>query len=186
MSESEIKIIADFSGQIKKSATIAKLPAAFFKNAESWASQTVLYIKQSYKGGQVFRRPPKEFDQRLGMKVNKTGAESAEILIGTGEYIGKPKVVYAEIQERGGTIKPTKAKALAIPFPGVTGSTSQYRGRSFILPSLKGWNVGIIAMAKEGKRSTKIIPLFLLRKQVTLPARRWFSTPINARRPGDG
>jgi hypothetical protein len=183
MSEgAKINITADFSGQMRKSAVVRNLPRAFFKNAESWASETVLFIKKSYKGGSVFRRPPKEFDLRLGMKVNKTGADSAEILVGTGDYVGKPPVIYARIHEEGGTIRPTKARALAIPFPGVTGSPRQYP-EAFILPKMKGFTIGIIALAKEGKRSTKIIPLFLLRKQVTLPARRWFSTPIAARRP---
>lgn len=173
-----IKVQVDMQGQMKKSAAIRKIPRAFRYNATSWASKTVRYIKQELRGGAYFKRAPKEIDQRLGMKVQVQGAERAEILIGTGHYIGRQEVVYADIQERGGWIFPRKAKALTIPFPGVKGVARNYPN-SFIMRTKAGNS--IIAM-KTGKRG-RIRPLFLLAKSVRLPARHWFTRPIAERMP---
>lgn len=176
-----VKLEVDLTGQQEKSRIMRNVPRAFFKNAESWAGSTVRYIKQSYKGGRVFKRPPKELDQRLGMKVTKTGSSSAEILVGTGNFIGRDEVVYARIQEEGGWIFPKKAKALTIPFPGVKGVAANYRPNSFIIKKQNGANVGMIAML-TGKRG-KLKPLFLLRRSVKLPPRFWFSRPIAEQTP---
>lgn len=175
-----IKVSVDMSGAAKKTATLRMIPKAFRKNAEDWAGQTIRYIKQSYKGGRVFKRPPKEIDQRLGHLVKAFGTERAEIVLGTGQAINREPVVYADIQERGGMIVPKKARALTIPFPGVKGSASMYRANSFIIKKA-GSDSGIIA-TKVGKRG-RIKPLFLLRKSVMLPPRYWFSRPIAERSP---
>lgn len=177
-----IKVTVDMTGAMEKTATLRMIPKAFRKNAEDWAGETIRYIKQSYKGGKVFKRPPKELDLRLGHLVKAFGTERAEIILGTGQAIGREPVVYAEIQERGGWIVPKKARALTIPFPAAKGqSASMWRTRSFIIKKQNGANVGIIATV-TGKRG-KIVPLFLLRKSVKLPARYWFSTPIAERTP---
>lgn len=176
-----IKVTVDMTEAMRKTATLRMIPKAFRKNAEDWAGETIRYIKQSYKGGRVFKRPPKEFDLRLGHLVKPFGTERAEIILGTGQAIGREPVVYAEIHERGGWIVPKKARALTIPFPGVKGVAANYRANSFIIKKQNGANVGMIATV-TGKRG-KLKPLFLLRKSVRLPARYWFSTPIAERIP---
>jgi len=180
LTDVNIEIKADLAGQQEKSRVLRNVPRAFFKNAEAWAGQTVRYIKQSYKGGKTFKRPPKEIDLRLGMKVVRTGEQATEILLGTGNYIGREEVVYAAIQEHGGWIVPKKARALTIPFPGVKGVAANYRPSSFILRTA-GQPQGMI-VTKTGKRG-RIKPLFLLRRSVKLPARHWFSRPIAERMP---
>lgn len=173
----KIVVKADFSGETAKTETIRRLPRAFFINAEDWASRTVLFIKESYKGGNTFKRPPKEIDNRLGMKITKTGPTEADILIGTGEHIGRAKVVYARIQEEGGVVKPTRGKFLTIPFPGVKGFAANYP-KAFLATTAGGqW------LLAEPKGKTGIRPLFLLRKSVRLPPRFWFSRPIAAQKP---
>jgi len=174
----EIKISTDFRGQMAKSAILKQVPRAFKSNATAWASDTVRFIQQSYKGGNVFKRPPKEIDQNLDAKVFVTGPEQATIVIGTGGYVGKNSVVYADIQERGGTIRPKGHPFLTIPMPGVKGRIANFPG-GFFFKSKKG---NLLYSGPTGKGG-KLKPLFLLKPQVTLPARRWFSTPIAERRP---
>jgi len=174
----EIKIKTDFVGQMQKSAILKSIPRAFKTNATNWAADTKRYIMNSYKGGKVFKRPPKEIDQNLDAKVFVTGPEQATIVIGTGGYVGKTPVVYADIQERGGTIRPKGHPFLTIPLPGVKGVIANYPD-GFFINSKKG---NLLYATTTGKRG-KLKPLFLLRRQVTLPARRWFSTPIAERRP---
>lgn len=173
-----IEIKADYAGAQKKTAVLRRVPAAFFRNTDDWAGATIHYIKRSYQGGRVFKRPPKEFDDRLAKIVVKTGPTSATIVIGTGGYVGLKEVKYARIQEEGGWVVATK-RMLTIPFPGVHGPANSYRGRSFVLKT--GPDRGIIAM-KTGK-SGRIVPLFALRKSVKLPARYWFTRPIAERMP---
>jgi hypothetical protein len=171
----EIKVRTDFAGAMQKSAIFRQVPRAFKSNATSWASDTERFIRQSYKGGNVFKRPPKEIDQNLGHRVIVTGQEQATIIIGTGGYIGKSPVVYADIQERGGTIH-AKKKFLTIPFPGIKGRAANFPD-SFIIKSKKG---NLVIAEKRGKG---IRPLFLLKPSVTLPARHWFTNPIAERMP---
>lgn len=171
-------IKVDDAGARRKTEVLKKVPVAFHETAVEWAGQTVRYIKKSYKGGRVFKRPPKEIDQRLGHKVKKTGAQKTDIILGTGRHIGRAEVVYAAIQEHGGWITPKKSQALTIPFPGVKGVAANYRPKSFILKK-HGSDKAIIA-TKVGK---DIKPLFLLRRSVRLPARHWFSRPIAERQP---
>lgn len=187
---------ADFAGQMAKSAILKNVPRAFKRNATGWATETVKYIKQSYKGGggnfSKFKRAPKEIDQNLGQKVIATGPESVQILVGTGGYVGRNPVVYAKIQDEGGTIKPKGHPYLTIPLPGVKGTIENFPG-GFFFKSKKG-NLLYSAPVRNRKASTSAImsgadevnilrPLFVLKRSVTLPPRRWFTGPINQRRP---
>jgi len=171
-----ISINVDMEGQRLKSSTLRAVPRAFQRNATNWASQTLLYIKKEL--GTYFKRPPKEIDQRLGMKVVKTGPESAQILLGTGGVIGKAEVVYADIQERGGWIFPRKGKFLAIPLPGSKGSPRNYN--IFFLRTLTG---NLLACEKTGKTGRTFKARFMLVKSVKLQARHWFTRPIAERMP---
>lgn len=179
MTELRMDIKADFSAETAKTEVIRRLPRAFFMNAEDWAGRTLLAIKESYKGGRTFKRPPKEIDQNLGMKVVKTGPSEGVIVIGTGEQIGKSAVVYARIQEEGGVVKAKRGVFLTIPFPGVKGVAANYP-KAFLATTAGGqW----LLAQQSGQKGRGVKPLFLLRKSVTLPARRWFSGPINAQKP---
>lgn len=174
MTEPSVSIKVDMAGAMRKTATLRSIPRAFRRQGQDWASKTVRYIKQSYKGGAVFRRPPAEFDARLDMRV-KMQDEELLIVIGTGTEIGLEEVKYARIQEEGGTVRPIGHPFLTIPLPGVKGSASQYP-HAFLAVTARGqW------LLAEPKGKTGIRPLFLLRRQVTLPARRWFSRPIAQR-----
>ena len=75
--------------------------------------------------------------------------------VGTG-------VKYARIHEFGGTIVPKVAQALTVPLPGVKGRARDYKN-TFIAKGM--------IFQKQGR---EIIPLFALKKSVTIPARPYF------------
>ena len=86
-------------------------------------------------------------------------------------------VPYAEAQERGGTIHAVRAKYLTIPLPAALTPAGVLRKRARL------WENTFFKKSKAGnlilfqKQSGKIIPLFLLKKSVTLKGRLgWFAT----------
>lgn len=189
-----LNVTTDNVGERQKSATLRALPRAYRKNATEWAGETVRFIKQSIRGGagsfSPFKRAAKELDQNLGFVIKTRGASAAEIVLGTGAFVGLKEVVYAKIQEEGGTIlgKPW----LTVPFAGVRGRITDYPG-GFFFTSKKG-NLIYAAPVKRAKSAVSAIygktgqvneirPLYVLKKQVKLPARRWFTRPIKARLP---
>ena len=89
-----------------------------------------------------------------------TGATEATITIGTGGFIGKRPVVYARIQEEGGTIKPKGHPFLTIPLSGVKGVVANYPD-------------GILHQVEEGQ------PAFRRAQG------QGHQTPVPAQAPGD-
>ena len=82
------------------------------------------------------------------------------------------KVPYAAIQEFGGVIKPKTAKYLAIPLKAALDERGIPKKRS-----PREWEHTFVAMSKNGnliifqRRGTQIIPLYVLKSSVTIPAR---------------
>jgi hypothetical protein len=97
------------------------------------------------------------------------------VVIGTGGEVGKRPVVYARIQDEGGTIIPRKAKWLTIPLRGVKGIAQNYPD-SFIVKSKRG-NLLICQRDDRGR----LKPLFVLRKQVKIPPTYWFTNVMAGR-----
>lgn len=177
-----MNIQADFAGAMKKAAALRRIPAATKKQASRWAADTVKELKISaksmHKSEQQGRGKTGHLARNIGMVVT-AGEDHYQVLVGTG--VGSLQTVkYASIQDKGGTIR-AKGKMLTIPFPGVKGRASNFD--CFPLRTAKG-NV-ILFEAKHNKRGTKttLKPLFLLRRQVTLPATEWFSRPMAIRKP---
>jgi hypothetical protein len=90
----------------------------------------------------------------------------------TEGHIGAPGIVYAGIQEFGGTITAKNGKYLAIPLPAALDSSG--------LPlqsSPRDWPNTFCAMSKAGnllifqRRGTNIVPLYVLKTEVTIPPR---------------
>lgn len=175
-----IEIKVDMEGQRLKSSTLRAVPRAFQRNATMWASQTLLYIKKEL--GSYFRRPPKELDQRLGMKVVKTGPDSAQILLGTGGYVGKNEVVYAKIQDEGGWTNPRVTPAMrrwawAMFYKGFK---SEIRGMGLRGASKAG---AFATFGGEGNVFKSIALTKQDRLHVKLQALHWFTRPIAERMP---
>jgi hypothetical protein len=82
-------------------------------------------------------------------------------------------LVYANIQEYGGTIHPKHGKYLTIPLPSAL--TAQ---GTPILPSARAWKNTFIATSKAGnkliflkKPNGQVVPLYVLKTKVTIPKR---------------
>lgn len=98
----------------------------------------------------------------------------------TGQ-IGSP-LIYASTQEFGATITPKRAKWLTVPLPAALDSRGIMKlpkardyPRTFVQRSRKG---NLIIFQKRGKR--KIVPLFVLKKSVTIPPRLNMSNAVEA------
>lgn len=84
------------------------------------------------------------------------------------------QVPYAKIHEFGGEIRPTKQQALTIPLPaaktasGALKAPAREWGNTFIVKTKNG--EAIIAQ----KNGNSLIPLFALKKKVTIPPRLGF------------
>jgi len=98
--------------------------------------------------------------------------------------VGPEGVPYASIHEFGGEITPKNAKYLAIPLDEVKGPDGiarakpmDFAGRSFFIKSRAG-NL-ILAMRAEGG---EMVPLFLMKKSVKVPARPYIRPALEAKR----
>ena len=87
-------------------------------------------------------------------------------------------VPYARIHETGGTIRPKNVKYLPVPLPDALTPTGQLRKKTkeydntFVQKSKKG---NLILFQTKG---SEIIPLFVLKEKVVIPARHWFSDAV--------
>jgi hypothetical protein len=97
--------------------------------------------------------------------------------------IGAPGIPYASIQEFGGTIH-AKGKLLTIPLPAALDS----RGVP-LKASAREWKNTFVAKSKKGnliifqKVGSTIIPLYVLKSQVTIPPRLGLGKTIQAGLP---
>jgi hypothetical protein len=94
-------------------------------------------------------------------------------------------IPYARIHEEGGTITPKNAQYLAIPFPNspawnmaMTGkkvSPSDYEGKGFFKKSKNG---NLIFFVRDRGSKDGLIPMFLMKESVEIPARHWISRSV--------
>jgi hypothetical protein len=112
----------------------------------------------------------------IGSIVTESG-DSIIGMIGSGVRQGD-RVKYANIQETGGVITPKRGKYLTIPLPaaltpaGVLRKPARQWPDTFVMKSNNG---NLLIMQKKGKRVTRLVALFVLKKQVTIPASRYMS-----------
>jgi len=168
----EIKI--DLAGALLKTAALAKTPQAARKCLQRWGSETVLVLKRSAGGMKGSRggRKSGQLARAVGMKM--TGNV---LTVGTNVQ-KQTDVKYAKIQDEGGDIVPRTKKFLTIPFPGVKGRATDYKGQSFFITTKSG---ALLLCMKKGK--TGIKPLFLLTKWVRIKPSHWFSRPMFEQMP---
>jgi hypothetical protein len=147
--------------------------------------------------GQILRRRTGSLARSVTGRVERVDGVPA---IRVGIFRG-PAANYAGILEKGGTIKPVKAKALAIPVnhaltpAGVARyrSPREYPGRLIMRKfGQSGKAIGAlydedeVEKAKVGKTSEDVDvlravkPLWLLVRSVKIPAYRWLSKPVIA------
>jgi len=116
----------------------------------------------------------------IGSKVYSS-AEGLTGKVGSGVGVGE-RVSYANILESGGIIKPKKGKYLTIPLPealtkaGVPKRPSARAWDNTFIYKSKGNNL-IIAQRKKGGG---VLPLYILKKRVKVPAKRYMSKTVQA------
>jgi len=101
-------------------------------------------------------------------------ADGIEAVVGSGVGFGK-RVKYANILETGGIIRPRRAKYLTIPLSNAltkAGATKYPSARDYPNTFVRN---GVIYQ-KVGKR--KVVPIFVLRKEVRIPAKRYLSRTV--------
>ena len=109
----------------------------------------------------------------IGSRVDMN-EEGLTGVIGSGVRTGE-RVRYADIHEEGGVITARRVKYLTIPTEYAltkAGVTKRISARDFENTFVRQ---GII-WQKQGKR--KIVPLFILKKSVVIPARRYMSRTL--------
>lgn len=128
--------------------------------------------------GQILNVRSGKLRQSIGSRVfaNETGITG---LVGSGVRTGK-RMVYANIHETGGMISATKSKYLTIPLDAAktaAGAPRKAKARdwpnTFILRTKGG---ELLIVQKNGKKG--IIPLYILKKSVNIPKRRYLSRTL--------
>lgn len=106
--------------------------------------------------------------QEIKKSVRVTG-DSLDTLRG---MIGSGDAFYLKIHETGGVIKAKNVKYLTIPLPAALNSNGTPKK-----PSARDWDNTFVAKSKKGnliifqKVGSKIIPLYVLKTSVKIPAR---------------
>jgi hypothetical protein len=107
----------------------------------------------------------------IGSKVFEKAGELLGI-IGSGARYGN-RVKHATILERGGTIVPINAGALTIPLPAALTPAGVSRG-----PARSFNNTFIAKNMIFQKQGNKIMPLFVLKQSVRIPAFRYMAKTV--------
>lgn len=123
-------------------------------------------------GGTILNVRSNRLRSSIGSRVYERSGELSAV-VGSGARHGN-RVKYANIHETGGTITPKRTKFLAIPL-----AAARTRGGDQRAISPKDFENTFIRNGviyqKQGK---KIIPLFVLKKSVRIPARKYLSKTL--------
>jgi phage gpG-like protein len=152
------EIVARWLGKLPKKITPA-LTLALNKYVVDLAT----HIRETKLSGQVLKKRTGGLrDRLLPILARQEGNQ-----IWAGISVG---VKYGRIHEFGGKIVPKTARALTIPFPGITGRARDYQNTWLYRRS--GMNPVIMQrLSSPLGRKTSYRPLFTLVKSVTIPAR---------------
>jgi hypothetical protein len=162
----------DISGAKVKISRLKQMPPLMRKKLTFWASDTLYHIKRNISG-RILHVGTGQLSRNTGMKLVEFGQDNFGVVLGTGPDVGLSEVKYASIQEHGGTIKPLRAKWLTIPVGGTKGKAANYPD-SFFIKSKSG---NLLLVERRGKRGG-LHPLFVLKKEVKIPASHWLSDSI--------
>lgn len=119
--------------------------------------------------GPILSRRSGHLSQSIGSKITAE-MDALVAQIGSGVGAARKRLPYADIHETGGTIRPRHKKYLTIPLKAAKTPAGVTRA-----PALDWNNTFIRNKIIYQKRGDKIVALFALKKQVTIPARRYLS-----------
>lgn len=159
----------DISGALEKNAVIRAMPKAVKYQLTRWGGETLKHIKRGLSGVRL--------KTGTGHLKRNVGLFVGEGILALGTNVGGTgSVVYADILERGGKITPKTKQFLTIPFPGIKGYARNYP-EAFVIKSKAG---NLVIVQRDAKGRLK--PLFLLRKEVNIPAFHWLTGSVEDRR----
>ena len=170
-----VDVKADFTGAIKKTMALQNLPRATRFQLNTWGGLFVKYLKQTATKGRYVGK------YRGGRRTGQLARGIRKKVFTAGDIyrleVGTVDVKYARILEKGGTIRPTRKQYLTVPLGRTKGSASDYPD-AFIIKSKKG---NLLIVEKVGKRQ-RLKPLFVLKKQVRIPAFHWLEKSVRDRK----
>lgn len=155
--------VADLKAQI---VDARQLQVAF----QDWALHSLDPALQDVLSNKILRR-------RTGFLARSTFFQSLRATK-SQVYVSVVTAHYGPVHEYGATIKPRRKKWLTVPLPaaqtpaGVTRYAAPDYPGAFLIKS----RTGKLFIVKRGKKPGKLDFLFALKKEVKIPARKWFST----------
>ncbi len=144
----------------------------------------VLSVERSLKenvSGAILNVRSGRLRSSIGSRVS--GKDSAVYgVVGSGVRQGE-RVPYANIHETGETITPRRVKWLTIPLEAALTPSGVARGkaRDFADTFFAWRGDNLFLFQKKGKDD--IVPLFILKKSVDIPARRYMSQTLAEMKP---
>lgn len=150
----------------------ARLPAVLVRAMQEVVLMLKRYIKQRKLSGQVLKVRSGRLRNSIASSVSIIGKAVVGV-VGTN-------VPYAKTHEFGATITPKRGKYLAIPIGGALTPAGVPRGRprDFADTVVVNTRFGNKLILGRDKTSGKRIPLFILKKSVTIRKRPFFEPSI--------
>ncbi len=157
-------------------------------------SSVVLKNLSTNISGRILKKRTGELSRSMGFRVEKDNRGIFGSEIGSGASLKTKRKVYANILEEGGTVRPVRAKKLAIPI----GNALTPAGVARFTPTelregLAGYSGSFIRKSKSGNlilfgtvksvTKIKVIPLFVLKDKVRIPAKQYMG--VTAEETGD-
>jgi len=131
-------------------------------------------ITSNWTGGGNGSPPGAKAKARGATSIPDPGGTVTEVrgVVGTN-------LVYGPVHEFGATIRPKTKKWLTIPFPGGGAVTALGIGRGSAREFKNTFIANDIIFGQPTGKSDKIVPLFILKKQVTIKARPFIRPAID-------
>ena len=153
--------------------------------------ETAGKLQENLRAGKYLNRRTGHLAQSIGSAIHDDSDGSITGIVGSGVRTRRNRLPYANIHEPGGHITPKSSKYLAIPIgKALTASgVARFKPRqieqryddSAVFKSKSG--ALIIWGIMRGKRKTRVDPLFVLKKSVTIPARYYMSKTVKELTP---
>jgi hypothetical protein len=152
------------------------------------ASSTILRQLVSNISGIILKRRTGNLAKSMGFRIYNGENGALESQIGSGATLQTNRMIYANILETGGVIRPVTAKMLAIPIGEALtpAGVARFKPRQIVSEGgydnsffrrTKAGNL-ILFGSKGGMAKISITPLFLMKDSVTIPPFRYMETTV--------
>jgi len=139
-----------------------------------WATHELDPAIQEVLAGEVLHRRTGTLARETYVKDVTASGSTATVAVNT--------TIYGPVHEFGAVIKPRRRKWLTVPLADALTPAGALR---YSAPEWKDYLGKTFLVKKDGKlfivgrRNKKLLWLFVLKKEVRIPARRWFSKAVD-------